>query len=63
MLFEMKGTLCIENRVSQKTGKSYKVLMFKPDLEESREPFVISYDHEVIASFVLNLMSYTEGGD
>lgn len=61
-MFEMKGTLRVEKRFSEKSGRNYKVLSFVP--EGSDEGFVVSFSRDEIANFIMQCVNDdTEGGD
>ena len=61
-MFEMKGTLRVEKRFSEKSGRNYKVLSFLP--EDSDEDFVVSFSRDEIANFIMQCVNDdTEGGD
>ncbi len=61
-MFDMKGTLRVEKRFSEKSGRNYQVLSFKP--EGSDEGFVVSFSRDEIANFIMQCVNDdSEGGE
>lgn len=61
-MFEMKGTLRVEKKYSEKSNRYYKVLAFLPDASD--ESFVISFSRDEIASFIMQCVNDdVEGGE
>ena len=60
-MFEMKGTLRVENRFSEKSNRYYKVLVFAPN---GGDNFVVSFSRDEIANFIMQCVNDdSEGGD
>lgn len=60
-MFEMKGTLRVEKRFSEKTGRNYHVLVFAPN---GGENFVVSFSRDEIAKFIMQCVNDdSKGGD